>query len=106
MSVLVNEEAYARELRRSARETARQLRQRDLMDGQSRDWGGLRAAVLDAIGATPVTVAAISDQVGRGAATVTCVLRRLEAQGLAAGAGTTRNKHGQPVTLWVRTAQP
>lgn len=97
----IDEAAYATLLRWSARETARRFRDGDLA-GESRAWGRLRAAVLGELDAEPRMVADIAGRLRKDKGNVTCVLRRLEADGLAARAGKATNPNGQPVTLWVR----
>lgn len=104
MSVAIDERAYARRLRDSARETRLQIRDRDMLDFTNRNYGRLKKAVLGAIGDDPQPVAAIAARLGRDKGNVICVLRRLETDGLAARAGTTTNPHGQSVTLWLRVS--
>lgn len=95
------DEVYARLLRRSAAATARRMMDGGIVE-ETRNWGRLRAAVIDFLDAEPRTVADIAAHLGKGPGSIVSVLRRLEVDGLAARAGKVRNPFGQPVTAWVR----
>lgn len=98
----LDEAAYARALRRSAAETARRM-----MDGMlaedTRNYGRLRAAVLEALDDCPATVERLAARTGKSKGSVICTLRRLEVQGLARRAGKVAGPGRQPVTTWGRT---
>lgn len=100
MSIVLDEAAYARALRASARETARRWRGGAFhMQGHR---GGLTDAVLDALADGPITSGAIARRIGRDVTDIPVILRRLEADGRAERTGTTRNDTGQVVNLWGR----
>lgn len=104
MSARVDEEAYARALRESARETSRRWRGGGLHVTANR--GGLTEAVLDALADGPTTAAAIAARLGRVITDIPIILRRLEEDGRAHRAGTTRNDRNQLVTLWAGRRDP
>jgi predicted Rossmann fold nucleotide-binding protein DprA/Smf involved in DNA uptake len=98
----IDEAAYARALRRCSAETARRLLEGEIAE-ETRNWGSLKAKVLDELDQHPVTVEAIAVRLGKSKGNVICSLRRLEAQGRARRAGKVIGPGRQPVTTWVRS---
>lgn len=99
----MNEIEYAGLLRKSAMETARRMRTGGLAE-ESRSWGTLKAAILEELDDCPKPVREIAESIGKDQQIVGNTLRRLEAEGLAARAGTTRGANGTTVPTWIGRA--
>ncbi len=98
----LDEATYARLLRRSAAATARRCVAGEIVE-ETRSWGSLKAAVLEALDDRPRTVEQLASLTGKSKGNVICSLRRLERDGLARRAGKVAGPGRQPVTTWVRS---
>lgn len=101
MSILCNETAYARGLRASAAATRLALMERGMSEEIRPGWGELRRAILDALDDRPRSAAELAIRAGKPVTSISPVLHRLEAGGLALRFGPAQSGSGHPASLWV-----